>query len=75
MAEAIECRTVGSQTSGEPWTQANLTFTPKEKDLLEKIQQLEKMARDSRNAKDKSNTQKNEFAGKLKELTGEIEEL
>ena len=42
--EAIECRTVGSQTTGESWTQANLTFTPKEQDLLDKIQQLEKVA-------------------------------
>lgn len=52
-----------------------LTYTPSEKELMEKLQQLEKIVRESRSSKDKSHLQKTELATKVKELVTETEYL
>ena len=58
----IEVKSVYTQTSGPLMapsagaSHGRLTYTPTEKELLEKLQQLEKIARDSRSSKDKSHS-------------------
>ena len=57
------------------WSQASLTYTPKEKELIDKLQQLDKISKESKAAKDKSHEQKSELATKMKELMAQNEEL
>ena len=73
--EPIELKSMQAQTDGEPWAEAHLTYTPKESELLSKLQQLEKMARNSKSSKDKFQTQKEELALKLREFKDKNEAL
>ena len=37
MVDEIQVKSSQTQTSGELWTQANLSYTPKEKELIDKL--------------------------------------